>query len=68
MKAASLKHAILNGDNSIIAIQEANDYFKTSAYITQAFASILIIGCMGSFFISNRMLKKTAYKERLKNV
>ncbi len=58
MIAVSAKKAIMSGGNSIMAIQEAQDYFKLSSYLIQNFTSMLILGLLISLMVSFRLIKK----------
>ena len=58
MIAASAKKAIMSGGNSILAIQEAQDYYNQTAFLIQGFTGFLILGLFVSLMISFRLVKK----------
>ena len=58
MIAAEAKKAIMSGDNSIIAITDAQQYYTESAYLIQGFTSFLILGLFISLMLSFRLVKK----------
>lgn len=57
MIAASAKKAIMTGDNSIIAIQEAQEHFNLSSYLIQGFTGFLILGLFISIMVTFRLIK-----------
>jgi hypothetical protein len=60
MIAASAKKAIMTGDNSIIAIQEAQHHYNLSSYLIQGFTAFLILGLFISIMVSFRLIKKVS--------
>jgi len=58
MIAVSAKKAIMTGDNSIVAIQEAQEYYNLSSYLIQGFTTFLILGLFISLMLSFRLVKK----------
>lgn len=58
MIAVSAKKAIMTGGNSIVAIQEAQDYYNLSSYLIQGSTTLLILGLFVSMMTSFRLVKK----------
>jgi hypothetical protein len=58
MIAVSAKKAIMSGGNSIVAIQDAQEYFQLSSYLIQSFTSMLMLGVLISLMVSFRLIKK----------
>jgi hypothetical protein len=64
MISESVKHAILNGENTIRAVQDAQEYFNLNSYLMQTFTGMLIFGLLVSLMVSYRLMKKTRYIEK----
>jgi hypothetical protein len=64
MIAVEAKKAILNGGNSIIAITDAQQYYKVSSYLIKGFTGFLILGLFISLMFSFRLVKKDVVKEK----
>lgn len=62
MIAQEAKKSIMSGDNSIIAITDAQQYYTESSYLIQGFTSFLILGLFISLLVSFRLVKKDGVK------
>lgn len=62
MIAVSAKKAIMTGGNSIVAIQDAQEYYNLSSYLIQGFTTFLILGLFISLMTSFRLIKKRGSK------
>jgi hypothetical protein len=58
MIAMEGKKALLGGNNSIVAITDAQQYYNTSSFLIQGFTSFLILGLFISIMLSYRLVKK----------
>ncbi|WP_018344108.1 DUF4199 domain-containing protein [Cytophaga aurantiaca] len=58
MIAGATKKALMSGDNSVIALQDAKEYFNLSSYLIQSFTSMLMLGVLISLMVSFRLIKK----------
>lgn len=58
MISEETKKAIMSGDNSIIALTDALEYYNTSSYLIQGFTGYLILGLFVSLMVSFRLVKK----------
>jgi len=66
MIAGAVKHAMLDGGNTIRAIQDAQDYFKLDSYLIQTFTGTLMFGLLISLIVSFRFVKKSRVVEKRK--
>jgi len=66
MIAVSAKKAITSGGNSIIAIQEAQNYYNQTDFLIQGFTTFIILGLFISMMVSFRLVKKDTKAKNIK--